>query len=95
MRVYDPEGMTDARAVLTGQSIHYAQDAYDAAKGSDAVVLATEWNQFRNLELERLKGAMRQPNFVDVRNVYDPDRLVSLGFRYVGVGRGARDVTRA
>jgi UDPglucose 6-dehydrogenase len=88
VRAYDPEAMTDAKAVLTGQSIYYAQDAYDAARGSDAVVLATEWNQFRNLELERLKGVMRQPNFLDFRNVYDPDRLIALGFRYVGVGRG-------
>jgi UDPglucose 6-dehydrogenase len=91
VRVYDPEAMADAKAVLTGPSIHYAQDAYDAALGSDAVVLATEWNQFRNLELERLKGAMRQPNFLDVRNVYDPDRLTALGFRYVGVGRVAKE----
>jgi UDPglucose 6-dehydrogenase len=91
VRVYDPEAMDDARAVLTGPLIHYAQDAYDAARGSDAVVLATEWNQFRNLELERLKGAMRRPNFLDVRNVYDPDRLTALGFRYVGVGRGAKE----
>jgi UDPglucose 6-dehydrogenase len=91
VRVYDPEAMDDAKAALTGPSIYYAQDAYDAARGSDAVVLATEWNQFRNLELERLKGAMRQPNFLDFRNVYDPNRLTALGFRYVGVGRRAKE----
>jgi len=89
VRVYDPEAMADAKAVLTGQSITYAQDAYDAARGSDGIVLATEWNQFRNLELERLKGVMRQPNFLDFRNVYEPDRLIALGFTYAGVGRGA------
>ncbi|HXZ25562.1 MAG TPA: UDP-glucose/GDP-mannose dehydrogenase family protein [Nitrospiria bacterium] len=89
VRVYDPEAMADAKAALTEPSVYYAQDSYDAARGSDAVVLATEWNQFRNLDLERLKGAMRQHNFVDLRNVYDPDRLVAIGFRYVGVGRGA------
>ncbi len=88
VRVYDPEAMTDAKAVLTGQSVDYTQDAYDAARGSDAVVLATEWNQFRNLELEKLKGVMRQPIFLDFRNVYDPDRLIALGFQYAGVGRG-------
>jgi UDPglucose 6-dehydrogenase len=91
VRVYDPEAMADSKAVLTGQPIHYAQDAYDAARGSHAVVLATEWNQFRNLDLERLKGQMLQPHFLDLRNVYDPERLTALGFRYVGVGRGAKE----
>jgi UDPglucose 6-dehydrogenase len=90
VRVYDPEAMTDAKAVLTGQAIHFAQDAYDAVRGSHAVVLTTEWNQFRNLDLERVKGLMLQPNFLDARNVYDPDPLVAMGFRYVGVGRGTK-----
>ncbi len=88
VRAYDPAAMDDAKAVLTQGKVEYGQDAYDTARQSDAVVLVTEWNQFRNLDLERLKGLMRQPNFFDFRNVYEPERMTKLGFRYAGVGRG-------
>ena len=87
VRAYDPAAMADAQALFPPGQIDYGQDAYEAARGSDAVVLVTEWNQLRNLELERLKGLMRQPNFLDCRNVYEPQRLTQLGFRYSGVGR--------
>jgi len=86
VRVYDPEAMTDAKAVLTGQSPVYAQDAYDAARGSDAVVLATEWNQFRNLDLARMKKLLRHPLLVDLRNIYQSERVQDAGLQYVGVG---------
>jgi len=88
VRAYDPAAMADAQALFPPGKIDYASDGYEAARGSDAVMLVTEWNQFRNLELERLKGLMRQPNFLDCRNIYEPERLTQLGFRYDGVGRG-------
>jgi len=86
IRVFDPAAMQDAKAVL-GQSVIYCKDAYDAAEGADAVVLITEWNQFRNLELERLKGLLKHPVFIDLRNVYETDRMRKNGFDYYSVGR--------
>jgi UDPglucose 6-dehydrogenase len=62
-------------------------DEYDAASGADALVLATEWNQFRSLDLERLHGLLRSPVVVDLRNVYEPATMAAKGFRYHGVGR--------
>jgi len=86
IRVYDPAAMEDAKRVL-GQSVIYCTNAYDAANGADAIVLVTEWNQFRNLELGRLKSLLRHPVFIDLRNVYEPDRMRKNGFDYYSVGR--------
>ncbi|MBI5407725.1 MAG: UDP-glucose/GDP-mannose dehydrogenase family protein [Nitrospirae bacterium] len=86
IRVFDPAAMQDAKAVL-GPLVTYCKDAYDAAEGADAVVLTTEWNQFRNLELERLKGLLKHPVFIDLRNVYETDRMRKNGFDYYSVGR--------
>jgi len=86
IRVFDPAAMQDAKAVL-GESVTYCRDAYDAAEGADAVVLITEWNQFRNLELERLKGLLKHPVFIDLRNVYEAERMRKNGFDYYSVGR--------
>jgi UDPglucose 6-dehydrogenase len=86
IRAFDPAAMPNAARVLP--AVEYCKDAYDAATGADGVVLATEWNQFRNLDLGRLKAALKQPVFVDLRNVYEPQRMRELGFRYTGVGRG-------
>ena len=91
IRAYDPEAMPGARKVL--KTITYCQDAYDAAQGADAVVLITEWNQFRNLDLEHLRKGLREPVFVDLRNVYDKQRAVQAGFRYFSVGRETSSVT--
>ncbi len=68
--------------------ITYCENAYDAAQGADLLVLMTEWNQFRNLDLERIIKALRNPIFIDLRNVYQPDRMKEKGFKYTGVGRG-------
>jgi len=62
-------------------------DPYDVAKGSDAIVLVTEWNQFRRLDLERMKRLLNRPIFIDLRNVYEPDHMQRLGFDYTCVGR--------
>ena len=88
VQVYDPEAMEEGTRILP-RAIP-CQDAYTAARGADALVLVTEWNQFRNLDLEQLKAALRRPVFIDLRNVYEPERLAALGFRYVSVGRPPR-----
>jgi UDPglucose 6-dehydrogenase len=86
---YDPEGMEPARQLLSG--VDYAVDAYDAAAGADALVIVTEWNTFRALDLPRLREAMRTPLLVDLRNIYRRDDVVRAGFRYVSVGRPGDD----
>jgi UDPglucose 6-dehydrogenase len=85
VKAFDPGAMEETKAVLP--EIEYGKDAYDVAKGVDALVLATEWNQFRRLDLQRIKGLLKSPIFIDLRNVYDPDQMRQLGFTYCGVGR--------
>jgi UDPglucose 6-dehydrogenase len=68
-------------------NIHYGESAYDAAADADAIVIVTEWNEFKQLNLERLKGLMRTPVLYDGRNIYDPHRMRRMGFRYTGIGR--------
>jgi UDPglucose 6-dehydrogenase len=85
VKVFDPAAMEETKAIFP--DIGYGKDAYDVARGSDALVLATEWNQFRRLDLQRIKGLLKTPVFVDLRNVYDPDQMKRLGFHYSGVGR--------
>jgi UDPglucose 6-dehydrogenase len=85
IRAYDPAAMDEAKAVL--RNVHYCSDPYEVAEGCDALVLVTEWNQFRRLDLDRIKESMRTPIFVDLRNVYDPARMREAGFTYCGVGR--------
>ena len=85
IRAYDPEGMDQAKPLLTG--VTYADDLYACAQGADALVLVTEWNAFRAIDLPRLKQVMAQPIVVDLRNVYRPDILAAAGFAYQSVGR--------
>ncbi len=85
LQVHDPQGMREAKDILP--EYRYVDDAYDVAQDADAVVLMTEWNQYRALDLERLAGMMKKPLFVDLRNVYDPAVMKRAGFTYFGVGR--------
>jgi len=85
VKAFDPAVMEEAKAVLP--QLEYGMDAYDVAKGADALVLVTEWNQFRRLDLQRIKNLLKNPIFIDLRNVYDPDQMKRLGFNYCGVGR--------
>jgi len=87
VRAYDPAAMDNARSIFEG--IEYVDDAYAVADGADVVVVATEWNQFRNIDLARVKESMRTPVVVDMRNIYDPHRMRELGFQYDCVGRPA------
>jgi UDPglucose 6-dehydrogenase len=85
IRAYDPEGMEQARAVL--HKVDYCPDAYSCADSADALVIVTEWDAFRALDLERIKGLLREPLIVDLRNIYRPEEMRRRGFRYVSVGR--------
>jgi UDPglucose 6-dehydrogenase len=82
---YDPEGMANARHLM--ENIDYAKGPYEAAQDADAVVIVTEWNQFRALDLDRLKRIMKNPVLVDLRNIYRPDEVTAHGFTYAGIGR--------
>jgi len=92
IQAYDPQSMENSRAIF--ENVDYCEDAYGTAEGADAIVLATEWNAFRALNFERIKKAMKVPNLIDLRNVYDPQRMKALGFYYSSVGR-AEDVRKA
>lgn len=85
IRAYDPKAMAKAREILP--EIEYATDPYDAAQGADALVLCTEWDEFKQLDVERLKSVMAHPIVFDGRNVFDANRMKQLGFIYRGVGR--------
>jgi UDPglucose 6-dehydrogenase len=82
---YDPEAMGQAREVL--EDVRYADDPYGCAEGADALVIVTEWEAFRALDLERMKALLKQPVLVDLRNIYNPEEVRSKGWCYVGVGR--------
>ena len=86
VRVCDPEGRKEGEALLPG--VTWVEDAYETASGSDALVVITEWNQFRGLDLTRLAQSMRGKTLVDLRNIYSPADAEGAGFEYVGVGRG-------
>ncbi len=85
VRAYDPIAIPNTRKVFP--AIDYAENAYDAVAGADAVVIVTEWNEFKFLDLARVKETMAQPIIFDGRNIYDPDRMRRLGFDYYCVGR--------
>jgi UDPglucose 6-dehydrogenase len=87
VRAHDPVGMEQARKELP--DIEYCDDPYDCVKGAHALVIVTEWVQYRALDLERLKSAMAQPVVVDLRNIYRPDEMAAQGFMYESVGRGS------
>ncbi|MBJ7595682.1 MAG: UDP-glucose/GDP-mannose dehydrogenase family protein [Candidatus Dormibacteraeota bacterium] len=85
VRAYDPAAMESARVNLP--DVVLCEDAYEVAEGCDGLIVVTEWNEFRQLNMPRIKGVMRRPVIVDGRNMYSPDELRALGFSYAGVGR--------
>jgi len=86
IKAHDPKGMNEAKRLLP-KEVEYAVNAYDACQDADAVILMTEWNQYRALDLEKIRDCLKKPVFIDLRNVYEPDKLKSMGFQYTGVGR--------
>ncbi|MGA9998374.1 MAG: UDP-glucose/GDP-mannose dehydrogenase family protein [Pyrinomonadaceae bacterium] len=85
IRAYDPVAMPESAKILP--DITYAEDEYGAVAGADLLVFVTEWNQFRALDMKRVRDAMRSPKIADLRNIYEPSAMRELGFDYVGVGR--------
>ena len=85
IRAYDPAGMAEAAKMLDG--IAFCQSAYETLEGADCVVIITEWNEFRALDLNRIKSCLTEPVIIDLRNIYDPAEMAGRGFRYVSVGR--------
>jgi len=86
LRAFDPAAMANSRELLPA-GVEYCAESYDAASGADCLVILTEWNQFRSLDLIRLKAAMRRPLVVDLRNVYEPEKMREAGFEYHSLGR--------
>jgi UDPglucose 6-dehydrogenase len=86
VRAYDPVAMPVARRLLP-TTVHYCESPYEAATGADAVALVTEWNEFKFLNLERLRAALRKPVVFDGRNLWEPERMRRLGFEYHSIGR--------
>ena len=86
IRCFDPLAMANTKKILP--NLTYCQDEYETAQRSDALVIATEWNQFRNLDLLKIKKLLKSPILLDLRNLYDPEKTKALGFTYEGVGRG-------
>ena len=87
VHAFDPVAMPRAAQKLRGTE--FSKDAYAAVAGADLLVLATEWNEFRMLDMNKIRKSMRTPNLLDCRNLYNPERMAKLGFRYIGVGRGS------
>ncbi|MBM09478.1 MAG: UDP-glucose 6-dehydrogenase [Magnetovibrio sp.] len=87
IRAYDPEGMDVARRMIT--NVVWGEDVYEAIKGSDAVCIVTEWNQFRALDLKRVKNLLITPVMIDLRNIYNPGEMAQAGFHYFSVGRAS------
>ena len=86
IKAYDPQAVGTARRILT--DVEYCENAYVVAKDADALILVTEWNEFKQLDMMRIKESMRQPILLDGRNIYNPRSLKEIGFIHRGMGRG-------
>jgi UDPglucose 6-dehydrogenase len=85
IRAFDPEGMHEAKKLLNG--VEFASGPYECVEGADAVAFVTEWDQFRALDLDRIKASLKTPIIVDLRNIYQPREMKADGFNYVSIGR--------
>jgi UDPglucose 6-dehydrogenase len=86
IRAFDPKAMDNVRRVL-GDRIEYAEEGYQALQGADALIVVTEWNEFRFPDFERMRCSLEQPIVFDGRNVYDPETMAGFGFEYHSIGR--------
>ncbi len=86
VRGYDPEGMEEAKEQL---DLVWCDDAYATMEGADVLAILTEWNEFRALDLKRVKSLLKKPVMVDLRNIYNPDEMAAAGFSYTGIGRAS------
>jgi len=87
IQAYDPEGMDQAKGYLRG--IKWCNNPYEALDGAEALVFLTEWNQFRALDLKRIKKTLKKPTIIDLRNIYVPEQMKKMGFKYISIGREA------
>ena len=89
LKLFDPEGMKEAKTIFKKfhKNIEWCDDSYDACKKSDALVILTEWNQFRALDLKKLKKLLNKPIIIDLRNIYNPEEIKNMGFKYYSLGR--------
>ena len=89
LKLFDPEGMKEAKTIFKKfhKNIEWCNDSYDACKKADALVILTEWNQFRALDLKKLKKLLNQPIIIDLRNIYNPEEVKNMGFKYYSLGR--------
>jgi UDPglucose 6-dehydrogenase len=85
IKVYDPASMKEAKNLL--QNIDYTKNSYDCIEGADALIILTEWDEFRALDMVRVKKSLRSPNIIDLRNIYNPQSMQEYGFNYISVGR--------
>ena len=85
IRAFDPEGMAEAKKLMP--ELDFCADAYQAMDGADALILITEWNEFRGLDLGRVKQLLRQPVVIDLRNIYRPEEMLAAGLDYHSIGR--------
>lgn len=88
VKAYDPAGMSEFKKVVESEELSYGNNAYEVAEGADALVFLTEWNEFRNLDLNKIKSLLARAVMLDLRNIYEPELMTELGFKYIGVGRG-------
>ena len=91
IRAFDPEGVKEARKLM---NVELCRDAYEALDGSDGVVILTEWNEFRALDMARMKSLLKTPLMIDLRNIYRPNQMAQAGFTYVSVGRATASPSR-
>ena len=89
LKLFDPEGMKEAKTIFKKfhKKIEWCNDSYDACNKADALVILTEWNQFRVLDLKKLKKLLNQPIIIDLRNIYNPEEVKNMGFKYYSLGR--------
>jgi UDPglucose 6-dehydrogenase len=87
VRAFDPQGMKEAKKFFNGHAIEWCNDAYAAMSNADALAILTEWNEFRALDLKRVKSLLKAPILIDLRNIYKPQEMLAAGLRYVSVGR--------
>jgi UDPglucose 6-dehydrogenase len=87
IKAFDPVAMEESKKHINGENVLYCENVYEVAKDSDALVFITEWNQFRKIDLDKVKSLLKSPVIVDLRNIYEPETMKQLGFDYVGMGR--------
>ena len=85
VKVFDPIAMENAKKIIKG--VEFCKDPYETAKGSEILIVVTEWNEFRQIDLKKVGNLMKEKVIIDGRNIYDPEKVKELGFTYVGVGR--------